>query len=146
MNERETYYVYFHVCPITSEVKYVGHGWKSRAWVHGGRKTVARSQPHYDWLRDINIKGFLPCDYVKVVERGLSKPDACKLEQRYIRDLSPEFNRPQGLSMLKVTPDILARMRELRGEGLSYKDVGYAVGVAPMTAYRALNGKTKNAK
>lgn len=142
----QSYYVYHHIEPETGEVKYIGHGWKSRAWVHGGRKTVSRDQEHLDWLEELNSKGFLPIDYVIIVNRGLTKKEACKEEQSQIRHIKPPFNRPQGLGLLKVDNHMMLTMKTLRDEGFSYKQISCECGVSTMTSYRALNGKTKNAK
>lgn len=142
----KTYYVYKHVDPRDGSVVYIGHGWKSRAWVHGSSKAITRSDHHYKWLEEINSLGYLPCDYVQIYKKALSKSEACTIECERIRKESPKFNRPQGLSMLKVNPEIMAEMRNLRSQGFSYKYVASAVGVSTMTAHRALTGKTKNAK
>lgn len=44
---RSTYYVYYHVDPDTKDIVYVGHGYKSRAWIHGtSSKYGVRSTEH----------------------------------------------------------------------------------------------------
>lgn len=140
----ETYYVYEHFHPDTDEVVYIGHGWKGRAWTHGNASTVLRSQEHTKWLDSINLKGYLPCDYVRILARGLYKTDACKLEQELIREKQPTFNKPQGLQHLKVTDEVLERMLHQRKLGGSYSTIAKEVGLSAMTVYRAVNKQTKN--
>ena len=38
----------------------------------------------------------------------------------------------------KVTPEVLGKMRRLRGEGLSYGKIAGRLGLAPMTVYNHL--------
>lgn len=99
-----------------------------------------------DWLEFLNSEGYLPCDYVKIVKRDMLKGEACKEEQSQIREIQPEFNKPQGLGLLKVTPDIMEEMVKLRELGNSYLVIGEKFGVSAMTSHRAINGMTKNAK
>ena len=138
------YYVYSHVDPTTGELMYIGHGYGPRAWIHGSRKTVLRSQDHLDWLHRMNTLHFLPTDYVIILERNLTKAVACKHEQQYIRTLNPLFNKPQGLQNMKVTKDSLEVMKGLRDEGFYYREIAEQLNLSTMTVYRALNNQTKN--
>lgn len=74
----------------------------------------------------------------------MSKKEACRLEQKYIRYYKPIYNKPQGLSLLKINNDLLKKITDLRLNGLSYKQISEKVGLSTMTVYRAINGKTKN--
>lgn len=141
--ERRTYYVYYHYDDVSDEIVYVGHGYKSRAWIHSNG-TSNRSPDHSDWMELQDQRGRLPCDYVEVYARGMTKSQACDLEQRFIRQFSPKFNKPQGISLLKMAPDDLITARALRQDGLSYSDIAKELNVSTMTVYRALTGRTKN--
>ena len=41
----------------------------------------------------------------------------------------------------KVTPSLLARIRQLRSDGLSYASIGATVGLSAMTVWHAVNGR-----
>lgn len=138
------HYVYMHVDPNTDELLYVGHGSRGRAWTHGSKHSVLRSQEHLQRLDALTEQGFIPSDWVVIVERNLSKKTASEIEQRIIRDRNPLFNKPQGVSNLKMTMSKLIEAKSLRDEGLTYEQIGKKVGVSTMTVYRGLNNQTKN--
>lgn len=138
------YYVYKHVDLRTGELLYIGHGCRGRAWIHGSKKNCLRSQEHLDHLESMTADGFIPSDWVEVLEQGLPKSEACKIENNLIRELKPKYNKPQGKHLLKVTPEMYDLCIALREEGLYYHQIAEEVGVSTMTVYRALNGKTKN--
>lgn len=142
--QKDVYYVYKHVDPRNGELLYVGHGFKGRAWIHGSENTCLRSQTHTELLDEITDQGYLPTDWVQILERGLTKKSACLVEQALIRELKPRFNKPQGLQILKITPELFSRMKNLRAEGFSYKEIAESLGLSPMTVHRALNNQTKN--
>lgn len=146
MSEEDSYiyYVYKHVDPRSGELIYIGHGCRGRAWIHGSRRSVLRSQTHLDHLESMTEDGFIATDWVKIVTSGITKTDACKLEQELIRELKPTYNKPQGLHLLKLSSEDLELCRELRSQGLFYNQIASEVGVSTMTVYRALNGQTKN--
>ena len=135
------YYVYLHVDPITDEIMYVGHGYKDRAWICG---STTRSQEHQDWYMNLVNDGYLPTDIVEIIHTGKTKPEACVLEQEYIRKIKTPFNKPQGLSVLKMDQELLAKAQELREEGKFYREIAEELNLSTMTIYRALNGRTKN--
>jgi hypothetical protein len=138
------YYVYKHVDPRTDELLYIGHGARGRAWIHGSKLSVLRSQEHLNHLESMTLDGFIASDWVHVVQQGVSKKDACVIEQTLIRELKPLYNLPQGKSLLKLDGNKLKTCRSLKDTGLSYLEIGLIVGVSTMTVYRALNGQTKN--
>ncbi len=138
------YYVYKHVDPRNGELLYIGHGARGRAWIHGSRKSVLRSQEHLTHLESMTQDGLLASDWVQIVQSGLPKKDACRIEQDLIRSLRPTYNKPQGLQNLKATPEVVRDFKDLRDSGLSYQKVAEVTGVSPMTVYRAMNGQTKN--
>lgn len=138
------HYVYSHTDPRTDELIYIGHGCRGRAWTHGSDKSVLRSQEHLAHLESMTADGFHAGDWVCILHSGLSKSDACKLEQELIRDLKPTYNKPQGKHLLKLTREQFVLCLEMRNDGISYHDIANEVGVSTMTVYRALNGQTKN--
>ena len=144
VQENNIYYVYSHVDPRNNETIYVGHGCRGRAWIHGSKKTCLRSQDHLDRLNELTSLGFIATDWVKILEKGMSKSEACRFEQEVIRDTDPTFNVQMGISILKVTRDVFDEIKSLRDEGMSYKSIGDKVGLSAMTVFRALNNQTKN--
>lgn len=138
------YYVYKHIDPRTDELIYIGHGCRGRAWTHGSDKSVLRSQEHLAHLESMTADGFHAGDWVHIMYSVLPKSDACKVEQEYIRDYHPTYNKPQGKANLKLTPEQFTLCQEMRNEGMFYHSIAEEIGVSTMTVYRALNGKTKN--
>jgi hypothetical protein len=138
------YYVYIHVDPRDDQLLYIGHGCRSRAWIHGSGGTQLRSSEHLGHLESMTNDGFIASDWVEIIYQGLDKSSACKIEQRLIRELKPRYNKPQGLQNLKVDQGLFDRFLSLREEGLSYKEIGEVTGVSTMTVYRAVNNQTKN--
>lgn len=138
------YYVYKHMDPRNGDLLYVGHGSKGRAWTHGSKHTVLRSQEHLKHLDALLLAGYIPSDWVEVCKRGLTKSEACHIEQEMIRELSPIFNKPMGLNSLRFTEGKQKKAMTLRKQGLSYKDIGQKIGLSTMTVYRGLNNQTKN--
>lgn len=138
------YYVYKHVDPRSDELLYIGHGARGRAWTNGSKKTALRSQDHLAHLESMTYEGFIPSDWVQIVQQGISKKDACIIEQALIRELNPTYNLPQGKSLLKMDDEKLKRSRGLKDFRTSYAEIALIIGVSPMTVYRALNGQTKN--
>jgi hypothetical protein len=138
------YYVYKHIDPRNDELIYIGHGCRGRAWIHGSKKTCLRSQAHLNHLDSMTQDGFIPSDWVSIVVQGVSKKDACALEQELIRELNPTYNKPQGRHLLKLSPEQYDICQNLRDEGWFYHQIATEVGVSTMTVYRALNNQTKN--
>ncbi len=142
------YYVYIHIDPQTREILYVGEGSGQRAWMClGGYSEVRyghRSPQHARAIQELMKRGFLPCDWVHIIHRGLTKSEARRKEQEVIRKLSPRFNRPMGKKLLKINGAKLNKAVRLRASGLSYREVADQIDVATMTVYRVLNGQTKN--
>lgn len=138
------YYVYKHTDPRTNEIIYIGHGCRGRAWIHGSKLTCLRSQPHLDHLEGMTQAGFTPQDWVELIVTGITKEDACKIEQDLIRKINPTYNMPQGKHLIKLTPEQFQMCKKLREGGAYYNVIANEVGVSAMTVYRALNGQTKN--
>jgi hypothetical protein len=138
------HYVYKHVDPRTDELLYIGHGCRGRAWVHGSDKSVLRSQEHLAHLESMTQEGFVAGEWVFVLNSGLTKSDACVIEQDLIRKMKPLYNKPQGKSALKITPEQYQLAQEMREDGKFYHQIADEIGVSTMTVYRALNNQTKN--
>ena len=138
------YYVYKHIDPTTKELLYIGHGCRGRAWIHGSRRSVLRSQDHLDHLECLTQDGFVATDWVFIEQQGLPKKEACKIEQQLIREQNPRYNKSSGKSLLKLTPEQVGNCRQLRKQGLFYNQIATQVQVSTMTVYRALNNQTKN--
>ena len=91
------FYVYLHVDSTTKEVVYVGKGKYGRAW-DVTRVRAAGHHKHCEWLKEQSIRGFLPIDWVVILHRGLSEPDAFDKERTYWQTNGlPLFNRGQLL-------------------------------------------------
>jgi DNA invertase Pin-like site-specific DNA recombinase len=86
--------------------------------------------------------GYTPDHWVEIVDRGLTKEEACALERLYIKKYKPEYNKIQGASLLKVTPEILEEANTLRNAGWSYQKIADNFDLATMTIHRAMNGKS----
>jgi hypothetical protein len=144
----QEYYVYAHKDPDTGEIVYIGHGRGSRAWHFNSyrRRTTdtSRDKEHNDWASSLIQEGFLPCDFVVVLCRNLSKSDACKVEQQLIRKQQPRFNKSLGKSLLKFNEDDVAFMHTLRMYGMSFNKIAKEMGASTMTVWRTLTGANKN--
>ena len=146
---QKIHYVYQHVHPETRETVYVGHGCKSRAWIMGtSLKAVGkyghRKVDHQEWLEARTAEGYVATDWVVILAQGLSKKEACSLEQEYIRKITPVYNDLLGLKLLKLSADVVVIAHRLRDTGLSYKNIAEELQSSTMTVWRALNGKNKN--
>lgn len=138
------YYVYGHMHPETEKFVYIGHGSRGRAWIHGSRRTVLRSQDHLDFLEGLNLAGYLPTDWVVIFNRGLTKKVACEIERSLIKNYNPMFNKPQGVYTRVMSKEDVDRAKELRKQGLSYAKIGDELKVSTMTARRAVLDLYKN--
>lgn len=122
------HYVYEHRDPRSGEIIYVGHGSRGRAWTHGSKHTVLWSQEHLDHLESMTQDGFVPSDWVFIHETGLPKSEACVIEQDLIRKIKPRYNKPQGKSALKITPDQYQLAQEMREDGKFYHEIAEEIG------------------
>jgi len=143
------YYVYFHQHPVDETVVYVGMGQKGRAWAitnSGGDNSAYgnRNKYHYNWFLSLEKEGRTLDEIVKIKDKGLTKIEALRLEKYLIEHYKPIFNKVAGLNNLKMTQEKYVAALVMRGDGLSYANIGVELDLSPMTVYRALNGKTKN--
>jgi len=135
---KDSYYVYSYR-DEEDEVVYIGHGCKGRAWNCGYMRgdTLERQE----WKEMQIQKGLLPCDWVEIEERNLTKQEALNLEKQLIKELEPVLNRLNNpaYSRSMVTSEELQRWVDLRKEGLSYKNISETSEFTTMTIWRALN-------
>ena len=149
MNDLPIHYVYKHVDPTNGDLTYIGHGKFERAWrcstsgnqINYGHRSVDYSEKILGWL----LEGFTPNDWVTIIQGGLSKSSANKLEQELIRELNPIYNKRMGQSLLKMSSKELEFCQHLRSQNFSYENIAKRVGHSTMCVWRALNGKNKNA-
>lgn len=96
MNQLPTkYYVYFHIDPKTHEVLYVGKGTGGRAW--DTSRSRKYNPEHIKWLQNKMKEGYIPTDYVVILDKGLTETEAFKKEKEYLhKNGNTKFNRTTG--------------------------------------------------
>ncbi len=141
-NYKKVYYVYIHVDPATKEVLYVGKGTRHRAWVYQESKWTKnekyRSQPHLRRLCKLVRDGFLPGDWVKIVERSLTNRQALDREKEYIKKLSPTYNAKFGTGYTKLTLAKLKRGISLYKKGIQTAEIARRLGVTHTIIYNSI--------
>lgn len=138
MDEDKQFYVYSYRDDEDNPV-YIGHGCKGRAWHCGYMR--GDSLERAEWKTMQLSKGLLPCDWVHIERRGLTKQEARDLEKSLIRDIEPELNKHhnRNYNFSVVSQDEINRWIKLRNDGLSYKDIAETSEFHTMTIWRALN-------
>ena len=132
----DAYYVY--VYKEGTDTVYVGMGQKGRAWHCGYMR--GDTEERQAWKEEQIAKGKLPCDWVTVVERGLSKAEAKELEEFMIAEIKPKLNRHHNPNYdHRRTPLDLNKIKQLRKAGVSYAQIALKLGVSTMTVYRQFN-------
>jgi len=132
----DAYYVY--VYKEGADVVYVGMGQKGRAWNCGYMK--GETEERQAWKNKQMEKGKLPCDWVTVVERGLSKTEAKELEEFMIAEIKPRLNKLHNPKYdHRRIPLDLKKIKQLRKAGVSYAKIALKLGVSTMTVYRQCN-------
>lgn len=138
MDQSKQFYVYSYR-DDEDEVVYIGHGCKGRAWNCGYMRgdTLERQE----WKEQQLEKGLLPCDWVHIERRGLTKQEARDFETSLIKDFKPILNKLSNPSYNRyvVSTEEINRWIELRKEGLSYKDIAETSEFTTMTIWRTLN-------
>ena len=140
MNDYPIYYVYEHVDPDTGEIVYIGHGKFERAWrcsttnnpTHYGHRSVA----HAEWLFEMAMHGFTPDSWVNIIQSGLTKKEAARIELSMIHSERPKFNR----SIRRDKKLDGSRAQEYRDAGMYYSEIANKLDVSAMTVWRYLNG------
>jgi len=132
----DAYYVY--VYKEGADVVYVGMGQKGRAW--NCKQMGGDTEERQVWKEEQIAKGKLPCDWVTIVERGLSKAEAKELEEFMIEEIKPKLNKHHNPNYdHSRTPLDLNKIKELRKAGLSYANIALKLGTSTMTVYRQFN-------
>jgi hypothetical protein len=93
--EDRTFYVYVHLDMETQEIVYIGKGKHGRAW------DVTRSRnghkEHQEWMMDLCRQGFVPNDWVSVVQSYMTEKEAFELEKTMLHNTGvTRFNRQSG--------------------------------------------------
>lgn len=137
------FYVYLHQDPTTKEIVYAGKGKYGRAW----DVTRVRSQGHHqhcEWLKQQSELGFLPSDWVVILYKGLAEKEAYQLENEYIVNHTPRFNRGQHIGetnhCAKLTDD-QARELFVRSHKERIGDLAKEFAVSPAAIYHIKNRK-----
>lgn len=126
------YYVYFHVCPLTGQTVYIGHGKIDRAWTC---RKPNRQPEHVAWLKSLFKLGYTLIDIVRIQETSLTKDESKVLEKKHILEIKPLFNRAKGLNSY-VPVNKLELAKELRNQGKTFKEIGEVMQQSTMSAYR----------
>jgi hypothetical protein len=87
--KENSFYVYLHIDPTYSCIKYVGIGQYDRAWCV---RRNQRKEKHVSWIEGLFKQGFTLADIVVIERNKLTKKEALCLERILIKDLKPEFN------------------------------------------------------
>ena len=129
---------YVYVYKEGTDTVYVGMGQKGRAWHCGYMR--GETEERQTWKEEQIAKGKLPCDWVTVVERGLSKAEAKELEAFMIKEIKPRLNKIHNPYYdHSRTPLDLNKIKQLRKAGVSYAQIALKLGVSTMTVYRQFN-------
>lgn len=137
------HYVYYHVDPETLDIAYIGSGQKERAWI--SRKNN-RHPEHFEWLQSLENKGFIPSDWVVILDRFPTKEAAKLEEQTLIAQYKPKYNRmgvAPHLWCMTFTTDEIEMIKALRSDGMSYSKIAEEVGRSVTGVWRVCNDKSK---
>ena len=132
----DAYYVY--VYKEEGNAVYVGMGQKGRAWHCGYMR--GDTEERQAWKVEQTTRGKLPCDWVTIVERGLTKAEAKELEEFMIAEIKPKLNKLHNPNYdHSRTPLDIKKIKQLRKAGLSYANIALKLGTSTMTVYRQFN-------
>jgi len=132
------YYIYRHVDPTDHRLVYVGLGTGSRAWAMGTYRSTKdarygrRAGEHDAWMNSLMQKGFLPSDWVHIVEKQLTKEDAHKLELELIKTNQPIYNSigtdKYKEKLRKCSSNVHSFLDALHKMGYGYQRIAYLTG------------------
>jgi len=142
--KKRTQYVYLHRA-LSGEVVYVGKGTRCRAYRAVGSGN--RLQEHSEWLCDEYEKGRCP---VEIVEFGLDKKTGKEKEAVLIDKYQPIFNvsgTERGRESMRKykTDEWYPQIKELRDQGLSYKEISKKLPISRISGWRILQRGERNA-
>ena len=143
-NPFKTYYVYEHVDPRSGAILYIGMGTGSRAYATKTTKAKQsayghRSPEHSKHLDELLKEGYLPHEWINFPGRGLTKEEALSFEKELIKEISPLYNKKQGVKSLKFSREDILEMKHLRYLGYYYSDIAKEMGCSTMVAHRIVN-------
>lgn len=96
MTENNRYYVYALIDPRTALPFYIGKGTKNRAYLHLTHNKVMReNRKKHHYIKGLRNKGLEP--EVKIIQQGLTEPDAYSLETELIRKYGRKDFDPGGI-------------------------------------------------
>lgn len=130
------YYVYVYK-DEEDDIVYVGRGQRDRAWV--AQATRGDTEERTQWKNEQLEKGRLPCDWVEIIGRGLSKLEAMQMEKDMIVSYEPYLNRDLNPAYTSVPRALIKEAVALRETGKSYNKIGEQMGFHTMTVYRWIN-------
>lgn len=121
-------YVYLHFDIDDGSIVYVGVGTGERAWEWRSNK---RSTPHNNLLEYYLEQGYVPSDWVSIVEASLTNEEALKLETELIEQYKPKFNKLKNNDY--VSPrwkfsEVHEFAKSLKKQGYSYSNIAYLLG------------------
>jgi len=134
------YYVYAHIDPTTTETIYIGHGKYDRAWTF--RSTHRSQEGHYQHLIDLGKNGFIPTDWVFVIDKNLTKDKAKQIEKIWIKEHNPIYNKLKGLGSIRNihNQELVKKAKELKAQNLYYHQIAKILNFkSAMTAWRYAN-------
>ena len=140
--QKNNFYVYLHVDPLTQEVVYVGKGKNGRAW----DVTRCRNshKEHQEWMLELTYKGFIPTDWVSIISKNLTENEAFSEEKKYLYENGTlRFNRQSGerQHQAKMTNEQALEAFSLVKAGWKHKDVAAKFGVSRAAISMLVSGK-----
>lgn len=137
-------YVYMHIDIQSGATLYVGVGTGERAWEWRDNK---RSKEHNELLRNYLEQGYVPSDWVSIVESNLSSKQAIELETKLIQQYLPIYNKcknPEYVSDSWKFSEAHEFAKSLRKMGYSYSNIAFLLGgtatrTNTMSAWRMCN-------
>jgi hypothetical protein len=119
------YYVYKHIDPETKEILYIGMGYGPRAYTTNCSGIRGdRSKEHSLKLHQLMNEGYLPHEWVEFPIRNATIEIARTLENKYIKEFNPVFNKKHGPKRLITDRNDIEKILTLRDEGISYLKIG----------------------
>lgn len=140
----DNYYVYLHIEPDSDpqEVVYVGKGKYGRAW------DVTRSRnhnlDHQEWMQELYDLGYLPTDWVLIINRNLTESEAFRIEKEYTYiNGCPKFNRNAGENnhQSKMTNEQAREGYLLAKNGTKHQEIADMFGVCRSAISMIASGK-----
>lgn len=138
-----TYYVYGNF-DVDHSCVYIGMGQKSRAWdTHSGHaKTTPYGKERLAWFKEQQELGRIPCDWVQILHRGLSKEEAREIEKQEIAIRKPKLNKSHNPDkphhLRKVTDAEIMLAMEWRYQGETWETINSRLGYKRGTLAQAI--------